>query len=409
MTSERDWFVHVALPGQSEYVVAGRFRVSGTSGDAPLGEFVYGRSYLSRSDAVEFDPVQLRLTEGVRKTVGFHGLFGAIRDTIPASYGRFIVGSSAESVLDTEDHLVRGADEFAGALSFATGLEPPRPKRCFHSIEDLARLRESVDAKLAREDGRENTHRAREPLIESNHKAIVEDDRSLWVAKFPRDNPMWNQARVRHATLQLARDCGLDAILSRLERIDGEDILLMQRIDREWVGGGYSCRRMISGLTLLGTDDTPPAKDDWFYLSLADEVRRASSHPREDLRELFGRMCFSSAMLNLNDDLRRPIMFGKGTGWRLAPASSPVPMPLADGARGDSAMICGPCGRSPSRESIVGRAGRFLLDRAAAEAIFDRISTTVQSSWYTVMRRCGVSPQDCEVVARSIVGGGDCD
>ena len=409
MTSEHDWFVHVALPGQSEYVVAGRFRVSATSGDAPLGEFVYGRSYLSRSDAVEFDPVQLRLTEGVRKTVGFNGLFGAIRDTIPASFGRFIVGSSLESVLDTEDDMVRGTDDFVGALGFSLGLEPPRPKRYFHSVEDLARLQESVNAKLARQGGRENTHRAREPRIESTHKAIIEDDRSLWVAKFPRDNPMWNQARVRHATLQLARDCGLNPIPSRLERIGGRDILLVHRIDREWMGDGYACRRLVSGRTLLGTDDTPPAKDGWSYLALADEVRRASSHPREDLRELFGRMCFNAAISNLNDDLRRPMMLGKGTGWRLAPASGPVPTPLADGARGDFAMICGPRGRSPSRENIVGGAGRFLLDRTAAGAIFDRISTTVRSSWYTAMRRCGVSPQDCEVVARSIVGGGVCD
>ena len=238
-------------------------------------------------------------------------------------------------------------------------------------------------------------------------KTVVEDDHTLWLAKFPQGHMVWNQARVRHATLQLARDCGLDAVSSRIERIPGRDILLLHRYDREWVGDGYACNRVVSGLTLLRTEDTRTARSRWSYLALADEVRRASSHPREDLRELFGRMCFNAAISNLNDHLCHPMMVAKGTGWRLAPASGPTPTPLADGARGDFTMICGPAGCSPSRQNIVRGAGRFLLDRAAAEAIFDRISATVQSSWYDVMRQSGVSAQDCDVVGRAIVPSED--
>lgn len=192
---------------------------------------------------------------------------------------------------------------------------------------------------------------------------------------------------------------------SRIERIGGKDVLLLRRPDREWMGDGYACGRVITGHTLLGT--TPAERGRWSYLALADEVRRASSHPREDLRELFGRMCFNAAISNLTDHLSLHAMIAVGRGWRLGAAYRLVPTPLAEGARRSFAMICGPEGRSPVRENIVGGAGRFLLRRVEAEAVFDRITATVRSSWYGVMRRCGVGVRDCDVIGRGMVGGLD--
>ena len=63
MTSERECYVYIVLPGETEFVTAGRFRVSETPHGPPRGEFVYGRRYLERPDAVEFDPVELRLAD----------------------------------------------------------------------------------------------------------------------------------------------------------------------------------------------------------------------------------------------------------------------------------------------------------------------------------------------------------
>ena len=409
MTSDRDCYVFIALPGQREYVVAGRFRGSVETGGVPFGEFVYGRSYLSRRNAVELDPVQLRLSEDIRKTSDFNGVFGAIRDTMPTSWGRPIVeeGPRRQS-LDEFAYSAKRMDECAGALVFAPGLEPPRFRHHFTAIDDLAGLQAAVEAVLASEVTRPDTDtfQAGIPVLSQRPKTVVEDERTLWVAKFVQEHTVWNQARVRHATMRLARDCGLDAVSNRIERIRGNDVLLMRRFDREWEGDGYSCSRVISGLTFLGTDDTPAEKRRWSYLTLADEVRRTSSHPREDLRELFRRMCFNAAISNLTDDLCGFIMVAKGPGWRLAPASGLAPTPVTDGASRDFAMICGPEGRTPSRENIVGGAGRFLLSRVEAEDIFDLMAATVRSSWHGVMRRCGVSVRDCEVVGRGMVGGG---
>ena len=404
MTSDFDRFVFVALPGQSEYVVAGRFRASATPEGVPLGEFVYGRSYLGRPDAVGLDPVQLKLTEGVRETRSFDGVFGVIRDAMPSSWGRLIRDpGSAEGV--SNEHLWDGP----GALAFAPGLEPPRPKRRFNTMGDLPRLLASADAAPASPDAHQEAAatRTHEFPVNRRLKTFVEDSNTLWIAKFQQEYTVWNHARVRHATLQLARDCGLDPIPSRIERINGSDILMVKRGDREWMGDGYTCSRAISGLTLLSARDTPSERRRWSYLVLADQLRRTSSHPRTDLRELFGRICFNAAISNLNDHLGLPMMLAQENGWRLAPATGLAPTPRTDDARGEFVMICGPEGRTPSRENIVGGAGRFLLSRVEAEGIFDRIAGTVRSSWHAVMRRSGVSAEDCELVARSIVREGD--
>ena len=396
MTSDFDRFVFIALPGRSEYVVAGHFRVSA---GAQLGEFVYGQSYLSRPDAVELDPVHLRLTGRVRRG-SVNGVFGAIRDTMPTSWGRVI-----EGVATPDRYQVRIVNDHAGAIALAPGLEPPAPRLRFHAIGDLVRLKAALDAPLAEQDAPlENALLAqgRGPLAETTVKVIVEDDHTLWLAELPKDDMKWNQPRVLYAMMQLARDCGLHAVTSRIESVDGMDILMVQRYDREWVGDGYACSRVVNGLTLLGTDDPSTAKHGWSYLTLADEIRRASSRPREDLHELFGRMCFNAAISNVTDDPRYVVLAAKGTGWRLAPGYFSAPTPLADGRHGDLAMACGPYGRTPSRENIVAGAGRFLLDRATAEATFDRISETVRSSWQAVMRDNGVSVRDCDLVGRSI-------
>ena len=78
MNSELECFVYIVLPGATEFVTAGRFRWIADS-DVSIGQFVYGRSYRERADAVELDPVELRLSSQIHETARMEGFFGAIR------------------------------------------------------------------------------------------------------------------------------------------------------------------------------------------------------------------------------------------------------------------------------------------------------------------------------------------
>lgn len=63
MISERQCYVYTVPPGATEFVTAARFQVSQTRDGVTIGEFVYGKNYLARSDAVELDPVELKLDQ----------------------------------------------------------------------------------------------------------------------------------------------------------------------------------------------------------------------------------------------------------------------------------------------------------------------------------------------------------
>ena len=415
MTSERECYVFTVLPGTTDFVVAGRFRVSATPDGVPLGEFVYGRSYLSRPDAVELDPVELRLAERVYLTTRMSGFFGAIRDSMPDHWGRLLIERRfGVAQLQEFDYLVEGPDDRAGALGFGTGLEPPRPRRRFNTVLDLGELQAAADAVLAGERGRQMSvaGRARELLLEGTSmggarpKAVVEDGRALWVAKLGRDEDRWNDPLVEHAVLQLARKCGLNAATSRVERIGDRDALLVRRFDREWHGTGYARSRVVSALTLLRADDDVTDRRHWSYLALADEIRRASAKPREDLRELFARMCFNAAISNLDDHPRNHAIVAHGRAWRLSPAYDLTPVPAMSVTRRDLAMTCGPEGRWANRANLLGAASRFLLNRAGAESIFDRVTATIRSSWLALMRDNGVSEEDCDAIRHAILYDG---
>jgi len=415
MTSERECHVYIVLPGGTAFVTAGRFRVT-TGGAGPLGEFVYGRSYRERPDAVELDPVELRLSGRVYETVRMGGFFGAIRDAMPDYWGRRVIERNAGlTELEEFDYLLHGPDDRAGALGFGLAVEPPPPRRRFNRSVDLQRLQRAADAVLAADpDAAESLGRQAEEFLllgtsmgGARPKAVVQHEGDLWIAKFARLDDRWNHPRVEHGLSRLARACGLDVASSRVEAVGGRDVLLVRRFDRERAQGGeYHRHRMVSALTLLRAGDAPGERGDWSYLLLADEVRRLSERPADDLRELFARLCFNAAVSNLDDHPRNHAVLARGRSWRLSPAFDLTPSPVIARDRRDLAMACGRFGRHANRANLLSGCGRFLLEVQEAAALFERVTTTVRGEWRATLRGAGVSEADCRVIESAFLYDG---
>ena len=132
MTSE--CYVYIVLPGETSFVTAGRFTVSETRGGASVGTFIYGRTYRERKNAVELDPVELRLQTGTFETAKMGGFFGAIRDALPDSWGRKVIERHAGGVVSEFDYMLRAPDDRAGALGFGRNTEPPFPVNRYNQI-----------------------------------------------------------------------------------------------------------------------------------------------------------------------------------------------------------------------------------------------------------------------------------
>lgn len=411
MTS--DVFVYLTLPGETSPVTAGRFELASNAQGVSVGRFVYGRRYLARADAVPIDPIELKLEERVFQTARLHGMFGAIRDASPDYWGRRVIEKHAGKANLTElDYLLNSPDDRAGALGFGLNVDPPAPLRAFNRTMDLTRLQELADLIVAEEELPEKVAADQADLTQvqdllligtamggARPKAVVEDQEALWIAKFNRRDDRWNNARVEHAMLMLARECELSASQSRLIQIADRDALLVRRFDRRRSATGYRRAQMLSALTLLRAEDSYQDRERWSYVALAEELRRISAQPRVDATELFRRMVFNALISNLDDHPRNHAMIAMDQAWALSPAYDLTPTIAVSLERRDLAMICGDRGRYANAENLLSQCERFLLSREEAARIIDHMEVTVKERWYEVARREGVTEQDCQRIA----------
>ena len=137
-------------------------------------------------------------------------------------------------------------------MGFGLAVEPPAPRRRFNRTLDLAVLQRAADAIL--DDDREHAGSTGSHVEEllllgtsmggTRPKAVVEYEGDLRIAKFGRTDDRWNDSRVEHGMLALARACGLTVADSGIETVGGRDVLLVRRFDRDRHTAGFcSIRR----------------------------------------------------------------------------------------------------------------------------------------------------------------------
>jgi serine/threonine-protein kinase HipA len=413
MTSSRptECFVYITLPGAREAVTAGRFVLEQTrSGDA-LGRFVYGRSYLGNPDAVEIDSIELKLSDQTYETVRMNGVFGALRDAGPDSWGRRVIEKHAGiAKLGELDYLLESPDDRAGALGFGEKVTPPAPRRKFNQTLDLVHLQQTAEALVLDALPSDPSAAQVQDLLllgtsmgGARPKAVIQDQGELWIAKFARPDDRWNYERVEHAMLQLARRCGITTAESRIETVAGKDVLLVKRFDRYSAEQGYTRSRMISGLTVLRADDSVSNRNRWSYVLLAEEMRRVVDQPRRDTGELFRRIVFNALISNLDDHPRNHALIAPDRKWSLSPAYDLTPAPQISQDHRDLAMACGDQGRFANAANILSQHARFLLEREEAQKIIADMTEQVAGTWYDTVRECGVSVQDAETIRSAFV------
>jgi serine/threonine-protein kinase HipA len=399
-------YVYLQLPRSLEIVTAGLFQQEDRSGIA-LGVFVYNPSYLARSDAVPLDPFELPLREGRFETAKLNGIFGALRDASPDTWGRRIIERHLNRFdLSEVDYLLNSPEDRVGALSFGRGKTYPPPAARFNKVLELDKLLEFAQA--VDEDDKVELPAQAEELIQpgtslggARPKNVVEGDAGLWIAKFPEKSDRWNNARVECAMLDLARECGLRACDARVAGVAGGDVLLVRRFDRAKIEGGYYRHRFVSALTVLDAGETIGDRARWSYLLLADELRRRSSRVADDLRELFCRIVFNALISNTDDHPRNHGLIAPGRDFELAPAYDLTPNPLTSLEHRDLALIAGRFNRYANRENLLSECARFKLTTTEATALIDRIKATVSARWHPVMRANGVSASECELLSRA--------
>jgi len=407
-TTASECYVYITLPGESEFVTAGKFELTTDRRGNPTGKFIYGRSYLARDNAVPIDPLELKLSTKTYETNILKGIFGSLRDASPDYWGRRVIGKyTGQTQLGEIDYLLYSPDDRAGALGFGLNQDPPAPRRKFNQTIELERLQALADLIIADEDLPDGAEAEQaQHLIGdgtsmggARPKAVVEGEDGLWIAKLRHPEDKWNDARVEHAMLMLARECGLQTAESKVVTIGEHDAVLVKRFDREITTAGYRRGRMLSALTLLRSDDNYQDREKWSYVLLVEELRRISSQPRTDAPELFRRMCFNALISNTDDHPRNHAVIAMNTAWKLSPAYDLTPSMPVSIERRDLALDCGDMGRYAHADNLLSQSARFLLEPDEAKKTIDEMEQNVRGKWYEIARREGVTEKDCEKIA----------
>ena len=218
---------------------------------------------------------------------------------------------------------------------------------------------------------------------------LVDEDGSLWIAKFPSADDDYDVALWEKLLQELAQRCGIMVPDSRLMQIgDGYHTFLVKRFDRH----GDKRRFFASAMTLLGHVDSEDAS----YLELAEFIATygEADNIALDLAKLFTRVAFNVATANRDDHLRNHGFIRSPAGWRLAPAFDMNPSFWKD----EHTLSLDLYNRRPDMDIVLSTAGFYRLADSRAKEIIAAVCAEV-GKWRTHTGKLGLSRQECAEAA----------
>ena len=250
-------------------------------------------------------------------------------------------------------------------------------------------------------------------------KASVRDKHGvLWLAKFSSRKDGFDIPAIECAALRLAAAAGLTVPPVEVRTMGQRRVMLIRRFDRYWAlpgkeldagddllltqpGDGRTEHRLgfVSGLTLVGCDDTESRTK--AYTDLAQAVRRHchTSVIRTDYAELFNRMVYNVMVSNDDDHLRNhgSVWEPRLAGWRLSPLYDVLPR-ASHATERFLHLGVGPQGRLATLDNALEVHEMFTLSRAKACAMIADIWRVVRE-WRVYFEGFGVPVAEIEKIA----------
>lgn len=392
--------------------------------------FAYGLNYARRVDALEVDPVSLSLRDREqilgKRLLPVHGLplFGGIRDAAPDAWGRRVIEAKLKvpaNSLPESQYLLHAGSDRVGALDIRQAIhdEPTQGAGGTHALEYLMDAAERIEDGLPIPASLEAIFVDGTALGGARPKASVRDEHGvLWLAKFSSRKDSFDIPAIECAALRMAAEAGLRIPPVEVRTLGARKVMLIRRFDRYWAEPGLSLAReddllatqpgpgkaehrlgFVSGLTLVGCDETESRTK--AYTDLAQAVR-SHCHPsviRADNAELFKRMVYNILVSNDDDHLRNHgfVWEPRMAGWRLSPLYDVLPRPSHASERYLHLGI-GPQGRLATLDNALAAHERFTLSRTTACALMAEVWRVVRQ-WRVYFEGFGVPAAEIEKIA----------
>lgn len=392
----RSAYVWTWLPEHTQPVVAGQLVDRGGRID-----FVYGKSYRERADAIALYLPELPLGSGVIAPPSGLQMASAIRDGAPDAWGRRVIlnrtlGLKGDAIsgqeLDELTYLLESGSDRIGALDFQASAKIYAPRGGGQaSLEELLASAERVERNIPLTPELDQALHHGSSIGGARPKALIADEHARYIAKFSSSVDTFSVVKGEYIAMRLAALAGLDVAPVRLERASGKDVLLVRRFDRRSAPDGWRRKAMVSALTILGLDEMQARYAS--YQDLAEIIRFRFSNVRAALHELFARICFNVLVGNVDDHARNHAAFWDGHHLALTSAYDICPQARA-GEEASQAMLIDGADRASQIRVCLGAARHFQLDDADARAIVERLIRAVGDHWGAVCAEANLGQVD---------------
>lgn len=322
---------------------------------------------------------------------------GSVDDARPDRWGeRVIRALDKPKRLSLLEYLYFAGDDRFGALgiSLQEAAYVARQAFALPNLQDVEHIHRLVQKVAAGEPVPEHERRLLSPgrtLGGAKPKSVIEIDGQPWVLKFADDYDI-DWPMVEHATMSLARRCGLTVAETRaITFAQGKSAVAVRRFDRRAGAAGVSRIHALSmDVALRAAGETPG------YPELASALRRIGSRDTEkhDRRELFARMVFNILVDNTDDHEKNHALLRLDDGqYRLSPAFDVVP---TNQNLGTQSIRVGKNEMDSTLDNAMSECAAFGLRKDDAAALVSSICVIVDG-WQDAFRLSGVSDRDIEV------------
>ncbi len=402
-SSNREAFVWIWLPGETEPVVAGRLEA-----DNGNVQFNYAKSYLGRiggsKPAIPIYEPELPLKAGMLPLPDELTMPGCIRDASPDAWGRRVVINKMlghkdvgadTGYLDELSYLLESGSNRIGAIDFQCSPTEYIPRVANKadnvSVEELMESAERVEKGISLSPDLDQALIHGSSIGGAQPKALIQVQDKQYVAKFPSSTDSHSIVKAEFVAMRLASLAGLNVAPVKLVKCANKKVLLIERFDRAPEGDGWSRKAMVSALTLLGLDEMMARYAS--YETLAEIIRHRFTDPKTTLRELFSRLVFHILCSNTDDHARNHAAFWDGSELTLTPAYDICPQNRTGNEASQGMLISG-ANRRSQLKSCLETAHNFLLPKAEARGIFEKLTAVIEQQWDAVCEEAELSGVD---------------
>ena len=222
---------------------------------------------------------------------------------------------------------------------------------------------------------------------------ILDNDKSLWIAKFPSKTDTVDKAAWEFLAYKLAINAGINMANCRIEKIMGKhNTFFTKRFDR---ANGERIH-FASAMTMTGNNEDTIRDNPASYLDIAEFISNQGANVEENLHQLWRRIVFNIAISNTDDHLRNHGFILTKDGWILSPAYDLNPSIDKDGL----ALNIDMDNNALDFELAKSVGEYFRLNTLQMENIIQEVIQVI-SNWKKIATEIGISRAELEMMEKA--------